>query len=52
MDLPTRNFVKKRKDKLCVKTEFWVIDDNCEDLLVLTDLSMSELDDDCYVINE
>lgn len=56
VDLPTRNFVKKRKDKCedCYKkTEFWVIDDNCEDVLVLSDLSMSELDDnDCYVINE
>lgn len=30
-----------------------MIDDNCEDVLVLSDLSMSELDDnDCYVINE
>ena len=35
------------------KTDFWVIDDNCEDVLVISDLSMSELDDnDCYVIND
>lgn len=30
-----------------------MIDDNCEDVLVLSGLSMSELDDnDSYVINE